>query len=376
MHSNDVFIVGAGLAGSILARKLAEKGHHILVVERRPHIGGNLYDEIDNGILYQRYGPHTFHTNNDYVISFVNKFAKFLEYHLKCETMIKNTLTPSPFNFETIDQFYDQNKGNALKGKLLIKYPEKRATILELLNDEDEDICSYARFLFSNDYSLYTSKQWGIKPEEVDSSVLRRVPVEFSYKDQYFYDKFEGVPKGGFTKFVENILRHPNIEIVTGKDAFSMISFSEDEVLANGKNVLVIFTGETDRLFSYRYGRLPYRSLRFEFERLPVKSYQPVAIVAYPTHSVKYTRITEYTKLPFQQAEDTIIAREYPVPYEKNNEPYYPVLTDKSKATAEKYIELARKYKNLVLVGRLAEFKYYNMDQVILHALEVADKLD
>ena len=208
----DFIVIGAGLTGSIIARKLAENSKRVLVVERRPFIGGNLFDyKNKDNITIQKYGPHTFHTNSDEVIEFVTKFSKFDEYHLKCEVNIDGIITPSPFNFKTIDQFYPKEQAGVLKAKLIDQFPDGKATVLELLNSKDADVLQYAQFLFEKDYSQYTSKQWGIPPDEVDPSVLKRVPVEFSYKDWYFYDKFEGIPHNGFTSFIENILSHPSM---------------------------------------------------------------------------------------------------------------------------------------------------------------------
>lgn len=368
----DYVIVGAGLSAAVVARCLADDGKKILIIERRNHLGGNLFDEKnEDGIIVQKYGPHTFHTNSDEVIKFVTKYAEFEEYHLKCEVSMVNKITPSPFNFKTIDQFYDKNKAELLKDKLLKNYPQGKATVVELLESKDEDIAEYANFLFENDYSLYTSKQWGISPKEVDPSVLKRVPVEFSYKDWYFYDKFEGIPMGGFMTLMNNLLNSPNISKVINEDAIRHITFEDDYVLYDGIKQNIIFTGETDELFKYKFGKLPYRSLRFEYEKHNIKDYQTSAIVAYPSHDYGFTRITEYTKLPYQNCEKTVIVKEYPLVYinGSNAEPYYPILTKDSQKSFEEYKKEASKYKNLTLLGRLAEFKYYNMDQCVLNAL-------
>jgi len=231
--------------------------------------------------------------------------------------------------------------------------------------------------LFDKDYSLYTSKQWGISPSEVDPAVLKRVPVEFSYHDRYFYDKFEGLPKGGFMKFINNLLDSPNIKTVINEDGLSHVSFKDDKILFDNEVKNVIFTGQVDELFNYKFDRLPYRSLKFEYETHDIKSYQSSAIVAYPSHDYKFTRITEYTKLPFQTCNNTVIAKEYPLLFDKksNNEPYYPVPTVKSNKMYEMYLQEASKYNNLYLLGRLAEYKYYNMDQCVINALNLAKEL-
>ena len=374
----DYVIIGAGLSACVSARLLADEGYKILIVERRNHLGGNLFDEKnEDGIIVQKYGPHTFHTNNDKVIDFVTKYADFEEYHLRCEVNIDGTITPSPFNFKTIDQFCDATEAKALKEKLKVSFPLGKATVLELLDSKDKDIKEYADFLFKKDYSLYTSKQWGISPNEVDPSVLKRVPVEFSYKDWYFYDKFEGIPKGGFMTLINNMLNSRNIETKIGINGLEHLSFNGDKVLYDGEQVNVIFTGETDELFGYKFGKLPYRSLRFKYEKHNKKDFQSSAIVAYPSHNYGYTRITEYTKLPYQTSEMTIIAKEYPLAYdsESSNEPYYPILTKESQEIFKYYIEEAKKFSNLTLLGRLAQFKYFNMDQCVLNAIETIERI-
>ncbi len=374
----DYIVIGGGLSASVVARRLADASNKILIVERRNRLGGNLFDETnEDGILVQRYGPHTFHTNNDDVIAFITKYADFEPYNMRCEANLDGVVTPSPFNFKTIDQLYDEERASLLKDKLTKAYPAGHATVVELLESKDDDVKNYAQTLFDKDYSLYTSKQWGISPCEVDPSVLKRVPVEFSYYDRYFYDKFEALPKGGFMTLINNLLDSSNIEKMVNEDGLKHISFEDDKVLYDGRETKIIFTGQADELFKYKFGRLPYRSLKFEYETHDTDSYQTVAIVAYPSHDYGFTRITEYTKLPFQKSKKTVIAKEYPVLFDEysNNEPYYPIPTKKNNEIYEKYKTETTRYKNIYLLGRLAEYKYYNMDQCVLNALNLADKL-
>ncbi|MDO5294914.1 MAG: UDP-galactopyranose mutase [bacterium] len=382
MHKK-VIVVGSGLAGSVLARKIAEeKDAEVFVIERRNHIAGNVYDEIDHqGIRIQRYGPHTFHTSKERIKEFVTAYTELLPYKLKCQVSIEGTLTTSPFNFCTIDQFYEKQEAKELKEMLLHRYPEKQAYIIELLQSSNQKIRAFAEFLYQKDYKLYTAKQWGMDPEKIDPSILKRVPIILDETDTYFRDCYEGVPKGGFTQFVYNLLDHKNIHVTLNRDALEEISFDRKEkrVLYNGQDDLVIYTGELDQLFEYKYGTLPYRSLEFEYRYYNKKSYQDAAIVAYPGEE-KYTRITEYTKLPYQQVgEKTVISLEYPCAHNRQQdratEPYYPVITKESTMIYKKYLDHAKQYSNLILCGRLAEFSYYNMDQVIERALEVADRM-
>lgn len=382
MNQYEYIVVGAGLAGGILARKLAEKGKRVLIVERRTHVGGNTFDYTDkHKIKVQKYGPHVIHTNSDKVYKYICQFCTPVSYRTKCEAVIDNISTPSPFNFKTIDQFYSKIDADKLKEKLLNYYHNRKAvTVVEMLEAEDDDIRKYAEFLFEKDYQPYTAKQWNLEPKEIDPIVLKRVPIILSYGDTYFYDKYEFMPAEGFECMYLNIINHPNIQVTLGVDALKNITIRESQILYNKQCVKLIYTGAIDELFGYRFGVLPYRSLNFEFQSIKCDSFQNVAIVAYP--QVKgYTRITEYTKMPVQKTGGwTKIAYEYPVKYDKNstigNEAYYPVLTEESQKMYYKYKDYAKRYSNLVLCGRLAEFKYYNMDQVILRALELYEKME
>lgn len=381
----DYIIVGAGLAGGILARKIAENhGKRILIVERRDHIAGNTFDfEDEHGIKTQKYGPHVLHTNVDEVYEFVTQFCEPIQYRTKCEAVIDGISTPSPFNFKTIDQFYNETEAKKLKDKLISYYYNRPSvTVVEMLESTDDDIRGFAEFLFEKDYKLYTAKQWNLSPEEIDPSVLKRVPIVLSYGDTYFYDKYEFMPKDGFVEMYKRIIDYPGIEVCLGVDALEHIDIDEDngKVKWDGEYQNIIYTGAIDELFEYKFGVLPYRSLHFKFESIEKDSFQNVAIVAYPQVE-GYTRITEYTKMPNQNCNGwTNVAYEFPVAYDKKselgNEPYYPVLTEESMEMYEKYKTHAKKFDNLTLCGRLADFKYYNMDQVILRTLRVYDEME
>ena len=377
-------IAGAGLSGSTFARCMAETGKDVLVVERRSEIGGNLYDEIDEtGILVQKYGPHIFHTNDEEVYAFITKYAKWTPFKLRCEVDMLGKSTPSPFNFKTIDQFYSVDKAEKLKKHLKEAYPDRVVvTIVELMESADPLIKEYAEFLFKNDYSLYTAKQWGMKPEEVDVSVLKRVPVRIDYQEMYFTDKYECMPVDGFTSFVESLLNHPNIKVIHS-DARTLVKqdINAGKVTFEGINVeedcKLVYTGPIDEFFDYNKGALPYRSLRFEYEKIGVDSYQNAPVVAYPQVE-GFTRITEYKKLPEQKVEGlTVIAKEFPQKYDSKGsiDPYYPIPTVETEALYKQYEEQAAKLKNLILCGRLADYKYYNMDQAIKRALDLTKKI-
>jgi len=380
--SYDFIIAGTGLSGSVFARIVAEKGYHVLMLERRNHIAGNAYDKKDKtGILIHKYGPHIFHTNNEEVFQFINRFSEWTPFKLKCEVEMCGKSTPSPFNFKTIDQFYEPEKADLIKHNLRDAYPEQVVvTVVELLKNENDLIREYAQMLFDNDYSLYTAKQWGISPSQIDISVLKRVPVRLDYESMYFTDKYECMPKLGYTEFVKNMLAHPNIEVKTETDALDFISLKETSLVFRdwdvNPNCHFVYTGPIDRLFNYKYGELPYRSLRFEYKTLLQDSFQNAPVVAYP--QVKdFTRITEYKKLPIQEIPGkTTIAIEYPLQYQLKDdvEPYYPIPTENSSQIYQKYKSIASQYTNLILCGRLAEYKYYNMDQAIASVLNIAKK--
>jgi len=381
----DYIIVGAGLAGGILARKLAQNDKKkILIVERRNHIAGNIFDFVDeHGVKIQKYGPHVLHTNSEEVYDYICQFCTPIAYRTKCEAVIDGISTPSPFNFKTIDQFYGEKEATSLKKKLLEYYDNRLSvTVVEMLESEDDDIRKFAEFLFDKDYKLYTAKQWNLQPEEIDPSILKRVPIVLSYGDTYFYDKYEFMPKDGFVELYKNIVNYPGIDIQLNIEALEHITVDEvaGKIKWDGEVVNLIYTGAIDELFNYKFGILPYRSLYFEYKSINQDSYQNAAIVAYPQVE-GYTRITEYTKMPFQKCNCwTNIVYEYPVAYEKNaeigNEPYYPVLTQSSMETFDKYKKYADIFSNLILCGRLADFKYYNMDQVILRTLELYESME
>lgn len=371
-------VAGAGLSGAIYARLMAEQGNRVLVLERRPHIGGNLYDEYsDAHILIQKYGPHIFHTNDEKVYGFITRFASWVPFKLQCEVEMCGKSTPSPFNFKTIDQFYSVREATALKDALLKEYPGRETvTIVELLESKVDIIKAYAQMLFANDYSLYTAKQWGLKPEEIDPSVLKRVPVRLDYQSMYFTDRYECMPEGGFTMLVQNILNHPNIEVRLNEDALLYIGIEENKIhfhqVEAVEDCKFVYTGAIDELFNYELGELPYRSLRFEYKTVHKDSYQNAPVVAYP-QVPGYTRVSEYKKLPQQDIPDvTTVAYEYPLAYSarSNSEPYYPIPTDENASLYAQYKEKAGVISNLILCGRLADYKYYNMDQAIKNVLE------
>lgn len=374
----DYLIIGCGLVGAVIARRMAEQGKQVVIWERRNHIGGNMYDYVDeHGFLVQKYGPHTFHTKEKRLYDFMCQYENWQEYKLTCGAVWDNMYTPTPFNFTTIDTFFSEKQAEKLKSKLKkVFFDRSTASVVEVLEHHDEDIRSYAKYLFEKDYAPYTAKQWGVSPAEIDPSVLKRVPLRFSYDEGYFDDEYQVMPAHSFTRFFENLLNHPNIQIELGIEALEHLSISEQELLVDEKVVEypVVYTGALDELFDCRFGRLPYRSLRFEWKYEDIDSLQNAPVVAYPQEE-GFTRITEYKKLPIQKGRGTSYAIEYPLSYQEgeNQEPYYPVLTSDSQRQYESYRQLADRVKNLIYCGRLADFKYYNMDQALERALYVCE---
>ena len=302
----DAIVVGCGLSGATVARYLAEKlSRKVLVLERRDHIGGNMYDYKDAcGILVHKYGPHTFHTKKRELYEYICKYAEWEKYTLTCGTVIDGRYTPTPFNFQTIDDFFEKEQAQKIKNAIQEEYVNQNsATVLDMLNHHNIFIRRFAAFLFEKDYSLYTAKQWGISPREIDPSVLKRVPIRFSYDIGYFDDEYQYMPKVSYVDFFERLLGHPNIEIRLNYDFLEHANIQEKKGIFFEKKFFhgaVIYTGAIDELFDCKYGRLPYRSLRFEWKTDNIESFQEAPVVAYP-QADGFTRITEYTKLPVQE---------------------------------------------------------------------------
>lgn len=374
----DCIVIGSGFAGAAAANILAEeKGKRVLVIERRPHIGGNCYDGKDeHGVLIHWYGPHIFHTNNKEVYEYLSRFTEWYDYSHEVVACIGGEYMPVPFNLNTLKLVYGEEKAERLEKKLKDTYGEgNRVPILELKKNEDADIRHIAEFVYNNIFLKYTMKQWGQKPEEIDPAVTGRVPVLISHDNRYFQDKYQGMPLEGYTPVFEKMLGHENIDVLTGTDALELLQFGEDKILYRGQEFQgpVVYTGAIDELFGCRYGRLPYRSLEFKFEYFDRDEYQPKAVVNY-TVSEEFTRITEFKKLTGQKVKGTTVMKEYPRAYtgENGQIPYYAIINEENNKLYEKYRQLTQKYKNMYLLGRLAEYKYYNIDAIVARALETA----
>lgn len=376
---NKYYIVGSGIVGCVIAHELAENGAKIKIWEKRNHLGGNLYDCTDeHGIHVHLYGPHIFHTKIERVWEYVSKYCTWEDYNLVCGSVIDGICVPTSFDFESVDKFFPDESETIKEHIRLVYGEEKKATVLDMLDCQDKYVQKFAKFLYDKDYAPYTAKQWGISPEKVDRQIFGRVPILFSYGSKYFDDPYQAMPKTGYMELIENLLHHENISVETNTDALNIISIDNEKVFINQNPAdgTVIYTGPIDELFKYQYGKLPYRSLRFEWKHEDIDSFQDMPVVAYP-QAEEYTRITEYKKLPYQDVKGTTYAIEYPLPYKKDerNEPYYPVLTEESGIIFSKYSALASRIDKLKCCGRLADFKYYNIDQAIDRALDIAREL-
>lgn len=358
----DYLVVGAGFAGTVLAERLArDAGKKVLVVDRRPHVGGNAYDEFDGaGVLVHRYGPHIFHTNSAQVFGYLSRFTEWRPYEHRVLASVGGQLLPIPINLETINRLYGLHLEEADVEAFLEARAEKVATVV---TSEDAVVSRVGRDLYEKFFRNYTRKQWGLDPSQLDAAVTARIPVRTNRDDRYFGDTYQAMPLHGYTRMFENMLDHPNISLQLGVDYRDVRKAECYEE--------VVFTGPIDEFFDYRFGPLPYRSLRFEHETRNVARVQPVAVINYPNDH-PYTRVTEFKQLTGQTHAATSLCYEFP---EASGDPYYPIPRPENAALYEKYKQLAESLSGVWFAGRLATYRYYNMDQVVAQALTIYAKI-
>ena len=358
----DAVVVGSGLAGSTAARILAEAGWRVLVLEKRRHIGGNVYDEKMDGITVHRYGPHIFHTKYKEVWDFLRKFARFRHYQHRVLSYVEGMYVSFPINVSTLRKVFGRPDLTIEGAKELLKEEVEKSSFNDPpRNFRDAVVSQVGERLYRLFFEGYTRKQWGRDPEELSPDLAKRIPIRFNFDDRYFSDPYQGIPEGGYTEMVRRILDHENISVALNVDYFEI----RDMLKAN----LTVYTGKLDEFFDYSFGKLEYRSLRFETRIYEEEFYQPVAVVNYPS-DYDFTRATEYKHFLKEKSRRTVVVYEYP---SAEGEPYYIVPSEENARRRERYmkeVEKLEKSGEYIFVGRLAEYRYYNMDEVVKRSME------
>jgi UDP-galactopyranose mutase len=358
----DYLVVGAGFAGAVLAERLARiAGKRVVICDRRPHIAGNAYDYYDaEGVLVHKYGPHIFHTNSDIVFAYLSQFTEWRQYEHRVLASVDGKLLPIPINLDTVNRLYDLELDSAGLEAFFERVAEKRAA---LRTSEDVVVARVGRELYEKFFRGYTRKQWALDPSELDASVTARIPTRTTRDDRYFTDEYQAMPRLGYTKMFETMLDHPNITLRLGTDYRELGDSIEFDAM--------IYTGPIDAYFGHCFGKLPYRSLEFEHVNLAEEWRLPVGTINFPNEH-EYTRVTEFKHLTGQKHPRTSLVYEYP---RAEGDPYYPIPRPENAEVYRKYHDLAQRTEGVHFVGRLATYKYYNMDQVVAQALTLFRKL-
>jgi len=361
-------IVGAGFSGAVIANLIAEKlNEKVVIIDKKNHIAGNSYDYKDeNGIMIHKYGSHIFHTNSEKVWNFISRFTAFNQYMHKVYAVIDGIETTIPFNMNTLYDVFPETLARRLEEKLLENFDyNTKVPILEFLKQDDKDLKFLANYVYEKVFLHYTTKQWGVSPKDVDGAVTARVPVYLSKDNRYFQDKYQGIPLEGYTKVVEKMLDNKNIEVRLETE-YKDVAEEFDRVF---------YTGSIDEFFNYKFGMLPYRSVNFKFETKACEFYQQNSVINYP-NNYDFTRIHEFKHYLNDKSEKTVITKEYSELFETGkNERYYPIPKPENTALYNKYFEAAKKLKNVYFLGRLGDYKYYDMDKAILRAIELFEEI-
>jgi UDP-galactopyranose mutase len=355
-------IVGAGLAGLTVAERIAnELNEEVLVIEKRGHIGGNIYDSYnEDGILIHNYGPHIFHTNDREVYQYLSRFTKWRDFWHRVLTYVDGNLIPMPITVETINRIYNLNL-NCFEVEAFLK--KQAVDLQEIRTSKDVALSKVGQDIYEKIFETYTKKQWGIDPAELDTSVISRIPIRLNRDTRYFADKYQGMPAHGYTKMCENMIKNKKIKLLLNTDY--------KEIMDDISYDWLIYTGAADEYYAYKYGKLKYRSINFVFETHDREEYQEAPVVNYP-NDYDFTRITEFKKLSGQEHKKTTICKEFPT---SEGEPYYPFPTKECKAQYALYQEEMKKEEKVLFIGRLAEYRYYNMDGVVRRALDAFEQL-
>jgi UDP-galactopyranose mutase len=359
-------IVGCGISGATLARKLAEAGEQVVVIDEKDHVAGNCYDYSDNGIMVHKYGTHIFHTNDKSVWDFVSQFTDWYPYQHKVLGLIDGQRVPIPFNLNSLHAVFPKSMADKLENRLLEYFGiNRKVPILELRKTGDKDLEMLAEYVYQKIFLEYTLKQWGLAPDQIDPSITGRVPVYISRDDRYFpTDKYQGIPQCGFTEMIKKMLDHKNIKVRL-KTPFSK----------NMEYERLFYTGPIDEFFDYSLGELPYRSIRLDFRKYNCPIFQNAAVVNYPCN-YDWTRIGEYKWFLNDQSDKTIVSYEYPMAFERGkNERYYPIIGEENNALYDRYLAKAKKLHNVYFLGRLGDYKYYDIDKAVVRALELAEDI-
>lgn len=371
---NFNIVVGCGFSGAVIANLIADKlNQKVIIIDKKNHIAGNSYDYRDkNNIMIHKYGSHIFHTNNEKVWSFLKRFSNFNNYIHKVDVVIDGKKVQIPFNFNTLYQLFSETTAKKIKEKLLEKYNYgAKIPILEFQKQNDEDLKFLAKYVYEKIFLNYTIKQWELKPNEIDKTITSRVPLCLDNDNRYFQDKYQGIPINGYTNLIEKIINHPNIKVVLNSD-YKNFKKQNSELIKNSR---IFYTGSIDEFFDYEYGMLPYRSLKFEFEEHNKEFYQSCACINYP-NDFSFTRIHEFKYYLGDKSNKTMIAKEYPQKFKfEENERYYPIINEENIKLYNKYLKKAENFKNIYFLGRLGDYKYYNMDLAVLRAIELFETI-
>lgn len=361
----DFLIVGAGLFGCTFAREMKQKGYKCLVIDKRDHIGGNIYTEAVDGINVHKYGAHIFHTDNKNIWEYINQFAEFNNYINSPIANYKGEIYNMPFNMNTFSKMWGISTPEEAKAIIAKQVAERAITTPK--NLEEKAISLVGTDIYHKLVKGYTEKQWGKKATELPEFIINRLPLRFIYDNNYFNDRYQGIPIGGYTQICEKMLEGIdvvlNCDYLTEKDKYKTIANT------------IIYTGQIDRYYDYCFGKLEYRSLRFDIKKLDVDNYQGVAVVNYTDYETPYTRVIEHKHFEKNNATGTILTYEYPDSWDQNKEPYYAINNERNNSLYMKYLEKAQQEKNIYFAGRLGQYKYFDMDDTIEEAIKLAEKL-
>ena len=373
-----IHIFGSGISGASLARMFADNDYEVFVYEKESFIGGNCYDYYDDsGVLIHKYGPHIFHTSYEDVYEFINRFCKLNNFVNRVLVNVEDKLVPMPINFKSIELMFPKESKEIISVLQQQFKNEKTISLFDLEKIQNPNVKTFTKYIFDNVYANYTSKMWGISVEEIDKNVINRVKITLGYEDSYFpLDKYQGLPTEGYTALIKNILDHKNIKVELDA-SLSVLKIKDNKTYIKDKLVRdpIFYCGEIDKFFEYKHGMLPYRSLDIKFETINKSSFQETAVVNYPADPIM-TRIAEYKKMTLQEIDGiTTISREYPNKYNPTSKifdkPFYPINNDLTKQIYDKYLQEISNIKNFKLLGRLAQYKYYDMDDAIKNAIDI-----